>query len=155
MHFIFATRGVLHQVNTFINELSTRYLPFKRYNPETMVMEDAHLQVRVCPIQLWDVSYPKEHRDLVLSTIMGMGNGRPVRDKESWRMKALNKFLNMIAKIGGLQPVGEFKRESIIAMQPPQDLEIFSVGEKEDYWTTEDGKHVDYEHKTDLSTEGI
>lgn len=80
MHFIFGTRGIKNDVDTLINELSTRYLPIKILNKEKNKLEDKLIQMRVCPVNLWDISYPREHRDVVLNTLLAGGKGIPIRD---------------------------------------------------------------------------
>lgn len=155
MHFIFGTRGIKRDAERLIDELSTRYLPFNRYNPEIKQLEKVLIQMRVCPIQLWDVSYPIEHRDAVLNTLLGGGTGIPIRDTRGWRLKLLDKSIKVMQKLLGLNPLGEYKKEQLLPMMLPQNTEVIAIGEKEDYWITEDNKHVDYENKTDLSYEGI
>jgi len=155
MHFIFGTRGIKHDVDFLINELSTRYLPIQIPNKDTNQMESKLIQMRVCPVNLWDISYPREHRDAVLNTLLMGGKGIPIRDTRGWRLKLLDKTIRMVQKILGLKPLAEYKSESWLPMRPPQNVEVIAIGEKEDYFITEKGEHVDYEHKTDLSFEGI
>ncbi len=66
MHIDFITRGIKHDVDRFINELSCQYLPYMhKMNAKGELvdkpLEKGALQVRVCPLQLWDVSFPKEY----------------------------------------------------------------------------------------------
>jgi len=158
MHFVFASRGPIDRTELFIKQLSSQHLPWKRYNPKTKKLEDLRLQMRVCPLQLWDLSYPREHRDAVLNTILQGGEGKPIRDKKTWRMKLLDRVISYLQKLIGLKPLGKYESgvgKPYVAIMPPQDTEIIAIGEKEDYWITEDNKHVDYENKTKLSYEGI
>jgi len=155
MHFIFSTRGIKHDVDRLINELSTRYLPFKPYNPNTKQLQDMLIQMRVCPIQLWDISFPREHRDAVINTLLAGGKGIPIRDSRGWRLKLLDKSIKVMQKLLGLRPLGEYKTDQTLPMKQPENVEVIAIGEKDDYFITEKGEHVDYEHKTPLSFEGI
>src|SRR3990167_1293119 len=150
MQIVFGLRGIKHEAEKFINELSTRYLPFKIYNKEKKQLEKVLLQMRVCPIQLYDVSFPKEHMDSVLTTLYGGSEGVP-RSVNKW-MEKLTYFLR---KLLGLKSLPKYKTDTHLMMDFPQHTEIFSIGVKEDYWITEEGKHVDEKNKTPLSYEGI
>ena len=44
MHTVFGIRGIKEKVDKFINELSTRYLAFNRYDSEKKVMKRAGKQ---------------------------------------------------------------------------------------------------------------
>jgi len=74
MHLAFMTRGEINAINKFIKELSTRYLDFEIYNPKSKAMEQKIIQMRVCPIQLWDISFPKQHWNAVAKTVLGGSN---------------------------------------------------------------------------------
>lgn len=148
-HTVFATRGILQETLSFINELSTRYLPFDYPNQETGKIEKRNIQLRVCPILLWDVSYPKEHRDLIHNTIFLDGKGgKPIN-------KYVEKLVFPVRKAMGLQKIPKYNRERFLAMKTPNNIEVVGIGTKDDFWITEDGRHVSEQDKTPLSFEGI
>lgn len=142
------TRGIVQEVDRFITDLSTRYLPFKKYNPETGKLENSWLQLRVSPIQLWDVSYPIEHRDVVHNTIF-KGDGEPINAH-------LKKFVWGARKAMGLQKL-ELPKEKLpnMPMWQPDHIEVIGIGVKDDYWIEPDGKHVKAKDKSDKAYEGI
>jgi len=147
MHTVFMTRGILGDTISFINELSTKYLPYPYYNKETKKMENRHLQMRVSPIMLWDVSFPKEQANVVLNTIYVNG-GEPMNPKHK-------KYIKLVKKAMGLKELPKLKKDVHLAMQLPKNLEIIGIGVKDDYWITEEGKHVNEKDKTKFSYEGI
>lgn len=146
-HVVFMTRGIKHDVDWFINELSTRYLPF-RFRDKDNKMIDGNIQMRVCPIQLWDVSFPTDQKDAVYNTIFASSQGKP-------EIKSHGKFISLVRKIMKLNPLPEYSKEKKLAMRPPQNIEIVAIGVKEDYWINEKGEKVSYEKKDSECMEGI
>ncbi len=147
MHLLTLMRGEIHHVKKFIDELSTRYLPFDFYNSKTKQKEKRLLQLRVCPIQLFDISFPEEHKDAVLTTCLVNNEGsiNKYMDKFFWAMRKGMK----------LEPIPEYKKDSWLAMSPPQNIELIGIGVKKDKWITEEGKIVEEKDKTENSYEGI
>ena len=148
MHLSFITRGHKEWVDKFINELSTRYLSFKWYNQEKKQLENRILQMRVCPVQLWDISFPKEHYDAVANTIL-----RGTGDKSFINSHA--KYIWGLRKIMKMKKIPEYKKEQWLTMASHENINIIGIGVKDDYWITEDGRHVKEKDKTPLSWEGI
>lgn len=142
------TRGILHDVKHFINELSSRYLPFPRYNKKTKKMETKYLQMRVCPIQLWDISYSKDQRDIVHNTIFAGGEGKPINSR-------IEKFMFGLRKLMGLKKLPKYKKEKVMAMRPIQNVEVLGIGVKDDFWIEPDGRHVSEKEKSKEAYEGI
>ena len=148
MHTIFGIRGIKHEVDRFINELATRYVAMNIYNFETKKLERKMVQLRLSPMQFYDLSFPKEHYDAVMNTIYGTGKGKGIDGRLDWIVK-------LIRKVIGLKPMPEWKKDYRLAMEDPQHTEIIGLGVREDYWITEEGKHVNEKDKTPLSYEGI
>jgi hypothetical protein len=71
-HTVFLSRGEKHFMDRFIEELSTRYLKTRMKDRDGQV-KDMLMQLRLSPIQLWDLSYPKEFRDAIHNHIFGAG----------------------------------------------------------------------------------
>lgn len=130
MHLYLITRGVKHDVDRFVNELSAKYLPTKWFKQKKngqpgKKTANYHMQVGVRPIQIWEIAYPEQHRDMVLNTIFGD------QDKVTQHKKH-NKFVYMIRKILGIEPVGEYNRKSDIMPMYKGNVEFVKVGEKKD-----------------------
>ena len=137
MHIYFGTRGIKHDVDRFINELSAKYLPFKWKAKGDKKAQDVTLQVRVCPIQLWDVSFPKEHEEAMLNHIFPLGTPNSMTGK-------LNKFL-AIARMGlGLKKIDDFRPSGKnLGILKPQNIDLFAIGKKPDAMIKD--KDGDYE----------
>lgn len=151
MHLVLMTRGIKHEVDRFINELSTRYLPMKNmYDCATKKMhKDMNIQMRVSPIQLWDISFPEENLDAVLTTCLAGDKGKPIHGRNK-------KYIWALKKAMGLKDIPQnYKTDKILIMRPPQNIELLGVGIKDDYWFTPEGKKVDKKNKTDKDAEGI
>lgn len=145
---VFMIRGHKHWQDRFINELSSRYPKVKRYNKATGQMEDKIMELRVCPIQLFEVNFPDDQYDIVANSIFRGSDGKPAIPK-------MNKFIWALRKMMGLKPLPEYKKEMTFAMSPPEHQEIIAIGFKEDYWVEPDGRHVAKKDKSPLAEEGI
>ena len=93
------TRGVKHGVDQFITQLQGKYLPFKwRMNKEGKLdhkgemIENGHTQLQVRPIQLWEIVFPEEHKDIVLNTILAGKKKQQTQHKKHKNRK--NTHLN-------------------------------------------------------------
>lgn len=69
MHLIIGTRGNKESVELFIKELSSKYLNIPFHNKKTGKIVPVANAIHVRPFQLWEIIFPKEDRDLVLTTI--------------------------------------------------------------------------------------
>lgn len=147
MHNILMTRGHINNVERFINELSTRYMKFNFFNKDTQKSEERIIQMRVSPIQLWDISFPKEHREIVLNTIYQGGKGEPINPY-------LNKFVWGLRKSMGLRKMGDYDKKAWLSMLPPENIEMINIGEKDDKWLNSKGETCE-ESDPDAKMEGI
>ena len=123
-------------------------MPFPWYNPETKQMQQQIFEMRLCPIQLFDCVFPEQHKDAVLNTVLSSSQGKPINPK-------LNKYFWALRKMLGYEEIGDYKKDQMLPMSPPNSCEIIPIGIKEDYWITEDGRHVERKDKTPLSWEGL
>jgi len=117
MHIFFGTRGIKHEVEKFTNELSCQYLTYK--HPKGNI-----LQVRLSPIQLWDISFPMEHTDAMLTTLFGKGGGKTINNRH-------NKYAVVIRKIMGVQKIPKYKTNLWLPPKPDH-IEMIGIGIKED-----------------------
>ena len=79
MHLSLVTRGIEQTTKQFFKSLSEQFLPFHGFYDGQM--QDGTLQVRVCPIQLWDICFPEPMLEPMLTTLFpngwkGMGKSR-------------------------------------------------------------------------------
>ena len=139
MHLYLATRGVKHEVDQFITELQGKYLPFKwrDLNKPDSKLEDCHVQLGVRPIQLWEIVFPEEQRDVVLATILQSKKGEP---EKTWH----KKFIWAIRKILGssVMPIPEYNNDKKMPIRC-QGIELVGIGVKSDYWVDRNGNKVD------------
>lgn len=147
-HAAFLIRGHKDWQEKFINELASRYVPFMKYDNNLKQLIPMIMQLRVCPIQLFDVCFPESQKDPVLNTIFSGTKGEPAN-------KALKKYLWGLRKSINFKPIPDYEKNSKLAMSPVEHCEILGIGYKDDKWITEDGRYVDKKDKTPLSWEGI
>lgn len=133
MHISFITRGEINCMKRFITELAAKYLPFKYKG------ENKALGMRVCPIQLWDVSFPKEHEELVKNTLFSNGNPESMTPN-------VNRFTGILRRMMGFKKLKKFKPDpnKKLATYPPTGCDIFAIGMKEDGMT----KHKDGDYES-------
>jgi hypothetical protein len=128
MHAIILTRGIKHDVDRMINELSCTYLPFKYKGNDVM------LQVGVRPYQMWEIVFPREHKDIMLTTLFGNHpnhkNGQPQHSKHQFA-------INMMRKTLGVDPIPDHDTSRILPVYRGA-TEVTGIGIKEDY-NFEDG----------------
>jgi len=86
--------------------------------------------VSVRPIQLWEIVFPKEHRDVMLKTILSGGTGETQHKKH-------RKWVTLLRKVLGIEKIPKYESEKCLPVYK-EDIEIVGVGIKEDY-TFEDG----------------
>ena len=126
MHLYLITRGIKHDVDRFITELQGKYLPFKVHKDGTAGLKagDHLVQLAVRPIQLWEVVYPEECNDVVLASVLGQ-DGKTQHKKH-------NKFIWLIKKALGCEPIPEYKKDQIIPFYK-NNIECIGIGVKKDY----------------------
>ena len=137
MHIVFIARGIKHSLDRFINELQGKYLPYtmKEKDKEGNVIDrQMLLQMRVCPVQLYDVSFPKEHKDAMLNTLFAGDKGKSINKRN-------NKFVTVLRKILGLKPIPQTWDEKGKIPLFQENIEMMGVGIKEDYHN-EDGQEM-------------
>ena len=136
MHIYFMTRGIKHEVDRFVEGLSNQYLPYDFIDPKDKKMKKGSLQVRLSPIQLWDVSFPEPHRDAMLTTLFGAGK----KKKGIAINKRHNKWAALIRKILGVKKIPQDYKTDKLLPTPPKHTEIVAIGMKDDYY--QDGQEM-------------
>jgi len=135
------------EADQFITELQGKYLPFMYRDEGDDKLVLHNVQVAVRPIQLWEVAFPEEHKDLVLTTILG-------KDKGIGQHRKHDKIRWAIRKALGVQDIPDYKTDKIMPLRRA-GVETIGIGVKEDYWINKDGKHVTKEEKDDQAYEGL
>lgn len=127
MHLIIATRGNKESVELFIKELSSKYMPLpfinKKTGKATMVVNPIHIR----PLQLWEIIFPKEQRDAILTTLFPDKRVMPANPKfrkiYKWILKLLPKTIQKIPE--------DWDTKNKLYVNH-NDVEIVGLGMKED-----------------------
>lgn len=122
MHAYIITRGHKPYTEMFINELQGKYLPFKFKGKDCLV------QTGVRPIQLWEVIFPEEHKDIMLNTLFD------ATAKGKTQHKKHNKYLYALRKMLGIEPIPEYKTDQFMPISKA-NVEVVGVGIKKDRYT--------------------
>src|SRR3990167_3267517 len=133
VNWVVGIRGIKHDADRFINELSSQYLPYTGIDPKTgIIRNDLVLQVRVCPIQLFDISFPEPQSEKMAATLF-RGGGEPINEHHKLLMWGARKAM-------GMQPIeNEFIKAALTKYpeQPipsyMQNIEIWPIGMKKDW----------------------
>lgn len=133
MHLYIATRGIKNFSDQFITELQGKYLPFKSFD-ENRNLINSQVQVAVRPIQLYEIVFPEEHKDIMLTTILGENGGKTQHKKHF-------KWVALIRKVLGIKDIGSYNTDRAMPISKFH-TEIVGIGIKEDYYITKDEKHI-------------
>ena len=130
MHLYLITRGIKNHVDQFITELQGKYLSMNYQG------KPSYVPVMVRPIQLWEIVFPEDHKELMLNSIFQGADGGKTQHKKH------QKFIYMLRKILGASPLPkEYKKGQIMPIYGA-DVEKIGIGLKKDYWVDKDGKHI-------------
>lgn len=147
-HFIFMTRGHWNSVKPALDRLRNMMFPIKRFTPDRTALESKYIEARLCPIQLWDYTYPKDQQDSVLNTILQGSEGKGVLSNVH-----LQKYMAPIRWALKLNPIPDYKKDLVLNMPAIQDTEVIALGVKDDKWRLPNGDLVEEKDKPDLSVE--
>lgn len=154
MHLYIITRGIKNWVDQFITELQGKYVPFRFRDPKDNQIKDCMAQVAVRPIQLWEIVFPEDCKDVMLTTILdktymtqkGYGGGLLTQHKKH------EKFIWGLRKMLGIKPIQEFNRNNALPICR-NHVEVVGIGIKKDRWYNDKGETSD--EKKDGFTEGL
>lgn len=126
MHIFLMTRGIKHEVEEFMNWLSHQQLPFNYKQRPEEALNQFLLQVRVSPVQFWDISFPKEHQDAMLTTLFGnQCDGKPYHSN-------MEKYFSALRMVLGAKKKPESWDTSKRLARSPAHTEMICVGVKDD-----------------------
>jgi len=139
MQVYFITRGVKHQSDLFITQLQGKYLKTKQKLAGDKEPKDYMVQVGVRPVQLWEVAFPKEHKDLMLTTLFGRGTCDILGNdgKKPCEHKWLKKLVGLLRVTLGLKKFPEYDKKEFLPLSK-DNVQVIGIGVKDDY-TTPDG----------------
>lgn len=125
MHLYIITRGIKNHVDQMITELQGKYFPFK-YPDKEGNLQPCMVQMAVRPIQIWELAFPEDQKDVMLNTLL-------VGSKDGVQHKKHNKFVWAIRKMLGVEKIPEYKKDLMMPLYRA-DVEVNGVGIKQDYW---------------------
>ena len=126
MHAYGLIRGIKHEVDRFITELQGKYVPYEVKEGAAGIPKGTYYaQIHVRPIQLYEFVFPREQKDIVLTTIFGMENGATQHKKHKKWIYALRKML-------GVEPFPVYDNKLTLPISR-QHMEVIGVGVKDDY----------------------
>lgn len=133
MHIDFITRGNKRAVDHFIDDLRYQRFTYKHRETKDKSIQTGLLQVRVSPIQLWDVSFPEEHLDKMLTTLFGNGKGDGQGHPITPNYKMATAMMGL-RRIMGLSKIPD-TWDTELALPPfPDHMEMIAIGMKGDKW---------------------
>ncbi len=125
MHLLIGTRGNQESVDLFIKELSSKYMNLPFYDKKTGKSVNVVNAVHVRPFQLWEIIFPKEQKDLILTTIFTDKNTGVANPKFKRIYKWICKFLPF-------QKMPEDWDDSRHFPIQKANIEIIGIGMKDD-----------------------
>ena len=137
MHLYVIAKGIKPHLDTWMNELLAQKLPVFQKGKEKYVLVDGvptkvFIQLAVRPVQLFEIGFPREHLDYVMS-IVGTG------DYIQKRYPLLKMTANAVRKVTGMKQVpSPIKVNSL--MQPNAQgkaVAVIPIGIKEDAYNAE------------------
>ncbi len=151
MHIYIGTRGILHETERFLRELSCQYLPFEKqdeiknldgtitYTP----LKTYNLQVAVRPLMggIYEICFPEKWSDLILNTLFGsplQENSIKPRSITSIPQKTTIALLRKMLKSKPLPKT--WKTDMTLACYT-FNVEKIGIGMREDKWIL-NGKEV-------------
>lgn len=151
MHIYIGTRGILHETERFLRELSCQYLPFEKQdeikNPDGTItytpLRPYMIQVSVRPLMggIYEICFPERLLDLMLNTLFGrptQEHALTPRSITSIPQKTAIAFLRKMLKAKPLPKT--WKTEQTIACYT-FNVEKIGIGMRYDKWI-KDGKEV-------------
>lgn len=128
MHLYILTRGIKHAVDRFITELQGKYVPFKWKSPTDKEIKDYMVQLGVRPVQLWEIVFPEDQKDIVLTTILGNEPSHP--------NKMFGKYISWIRKILKIDEIPEYDKKNYMPICKV-DVGVVALGVKKDEYHPE------------------
>lgn len=144
-HTYVLIRGIKHEMDQFITELQGKYLPYKwrDVNIPDSKLQDTNVQFSVRPIQLYEMVYPAECKDIVLTTIFGKPAQEGERTAGMTQHKIHEKIIWLIRKMLRINAPPKTWDTKMTMPIRKLGMEIIHVGDKPDKWINKKGEQVD------------
>ena len=138
MHLSLLTRGIKWETEKFFSSLSEQLLPHRGMFDGKL--QDGGIQMRVCPIQLWDICFPETELDKVMTTLFPNG----------WKgMSKSREYYAMALRLGmGYEKLPEeWKKDQLVFTSVPiKHTEMIGIGIKhDDYFLAGTSKKISWE----------
>ena len=119
MHIVFASRGIKHERDRTIAQLSSMLLPWKCKDDkgEERIL---HVQNHLQPIELWSLVVPEEHTETMLRTLRITNGSRSFSG------------LSMLRKAMKLKKIPKVEPEGLIFPLWTDNQEFIGIGIRED-----------------------
>ena len=144
MHAYLITRGIKHEVERWANDLSGKYLPTLWKDPlDPNKISKQLIQVAVRPIQLWEVVFPEEYKDLMLSTLFGKCD---VGGEPQPKLKSMTKHqlaITALRKVLGVEKLPKMWKDDNQLPVYCAHMEKIAIGIKKDRYEIQDGQNVE------------
>ncbi|MAH51806.1 hypothetical protein CMI37_38675 [Candidatus Pacearchaeota archaeon] len=122
------TRGIKHEVDRFVNDMSAQYYPYE------INKQNHYVQLAMRPIQLWEMVFPKDALQSVMRTLwdetqpnVNMAKGIP---------------LKVIAKTLGAKKIPNLDMTMPKRIIYKDNVAIYPVGTRNDKFADEDGHEI-------------
>lgn len=122
------TRGHLPCVEAWADCIKSQMLPFKYTEPITK-KEMTHIQLGIRPVQFWEITFPKEHTDLMLNSIWSPKYNDIINSSQYEPFKFP---LAMIRKALGINPMPKKIEGNQRILLMNDAVAIYPVGIKDD-----------------------
>ena len=119
------TRGIKEASEKFIKELSSKYVTLPMTNKKNGKIKDVATVIHIRPIQLWEVVFPKEHRDTLLTTLFPDNKGKS-------NNKGAERIFEWIRRFLPMKPIPKEWDMSKKYMVDGEGVDRIALGIKED-----------------------
>jgi len=122
MHLYIWIRGIKHDVDRFLNELSAKYVTMTIQGQPSIIQ----IGVRYCS-PFFEIVFPKEHLSTIVNTL---GGEKALQGQET--VKFAQKYIKIIRKVMGLKKIGNIDEKVPHLAVYHENIEILGIGIKED-----------------------
>ena len=144
MHLYILARGIKHEFDRFVNELSAKYLPMMWKGKKDENKKLYNMQVSVRPIQLFEVVFPKEHEEEMVRLMEASKNSGFAQHQKGYEklLFPLRKALKAKKLDKKLRDkINKSPRKSQIACRK-QGVQTIIIGRKDDEIKPDQGEQL-------------
>lgn len=141
MHFVFMPYGKRDHVEKFLRELESKWYTLRMVKNDQTKDLWLEPQIRILPFGLIDYVFPREHLDMILTSLI----------REDNRYRIPNTILKILRKVLGLKPIPKYNSDkkmlscldsksvyvNIIPLGVKDDADIIGTKEDDLGWTHE------------------